>query len=78
MSRDPTRVKVMKNFKRDCKFWLKDILLFPVSLVKSLILRHSDVVKRFGISVVFYIIMVVIDLVITSLISYRFLLHRYL
>jgi len=63
---DPTRVKIVKNYKRDCKFWLKDIALFPISLVKSLILRHSDVVKQFGISVVFYILIVVIDLVLTA------------
>lgn len=53
----------MKNYKRDWRFWLKTILMFPISLVKLIALRHSEVVPKFGISVIAYMMFVVLDIV---------------
>ncbi len=54
---------MMKTYQRDRSWWLKTILMWPVSLVKLVALRHTEVIPKFGISVVAYMVFVVLDLV---------------
>eukprot|EP00347_Sterkiella_histriomuscorum_P013330 403365131 len=63
---DPSRVKKMKNFKRNFSFVMKTILLFPIAFIKSITLRHSNVFKVIMISVIMYILFVVLDIIMTA------------
>lgn len=53
----------MKNLKKDCSYRLKQAILFPISFIKLLSLKHSEVIRRFVIAVILYIIFVVLDIV---------------
>ena len=53
----------MKGFEKNWKYWLKVAALLPLTFFSTVTLRHAEVIKKFYIAAILYMLFVVFDTV---------------